>query len=45
MAIPGVGFREMQDPSGDSATFFTFMLPDKARADRAAAILKAAGVT
>jgi len=43
-AIPGVGFREMQDPSGDSATFFTFMLPDKARADRAAAILKAAGV-
>ena len=43
-AIPGVSFREMQDPAGDSATFFTFLLPDKARADKAAAILKEAGV-
>ena len=42
-AIPGVSFREMDDPSGDSATFFTFLLPDKARADKAAAILKEAG--
>ena len=43
-AIPGVSFREMKDPAGDSATFFTFLLPDKAQADKAAAILKAAGV-
>jgi len=27
--LPGVSFREILDPEGDSATFLTFMLPDK----------------
>lgn len=29
--LPGVSFREILDPKGDSATFLTFMLPDKER--------------
>jgi 8-amino-3,8-dideoxy-alpha-D-manno-octulosonate transaminase len=29
--LPGVSFREILDPEGDSATFLTFLLPDKAR--------------
>lgn len=42
-ALKGVQFREMADPAGDSATFLTFMLPDKARADVVAAVLRDAG--
>ncbi|NQS70834.1 MAG: DegT/DnrJ/EryC1/StrS family aminotransferase [Desulfobulbaceae bacterium] len=43
-AIPGVEFREVFDPAGDSATFLTFLLPDKAKADAVAAVLRDAGV-
>ena len=32
--IPGVTFRELVDPDGDTATFFAFMLPDKNQCDR-----------
>ena len=42
--IPGVEFREVFDPAGDSATFLTFLLPDKAKADAVATVLRDAGV-
>ena len=42
-AIPGVTFRDLPDPAGDSATFLTFLLPDKAKADAVADALRAAG--
>ncbi len=31
--LPGVEYREILDPAGDSATFFCFMLPDRERAE------------
>jgi 8-amino-3,8-dideoxy-alpha-D-manno-octulosonate transaminase len=43
-AFPQVGFRDLPDPSGDSATFLSFMLPDEDRARRTAAALNEAGV-
>ena len=42
-ALPGVRFRELLDPAGDSATFLAFFLPDKARTDAVAAVLREAG--
>ncbi|MDO5675464.1 MAG: DegT/DnrJ/EryC1/StrS family aminotransferase [bacterium] len=42
-AIPGVQFRDLLDPAGDSATFLTFLLPDKAKTDTVADVLRAAG--
>ena len=42
-AIPGVTFRDLPDPAGDSATFLTFLLPDKAKADAVADALRSAG--
>lgn len=41
--IPGVRFRELLDPAGDSATFLAFLLPEKAQADAVAAVLQQAG--
>ncbi|MDD2605608.1 MAG: DegT/DnrJ/EryC1/StrS family aminotransferase [Desulfobacteraceae bacterium] len=43
-ACPAVQWRRVPDPAGDSATFLSFLLPDEARARRAAADLAAAGV-
>jgi 8-amino-3,8-dideoxy-alpha-D-manno-octulosonate transaminase len=43
-ACPAVQWRHVPDPAGDSATFLNFLLPDEARARRAAADLAAAGV-
>lgn len=31
-AVPGIGFRELPDPEGDTATFLAFNLPDPAKA-------------
>ena len=42
-AIPGVQFRDLLDPAGDSATFLTFLLPDKDKTDTVANTLRAAG--
>ncbi|WP_028583229.1 DegT/DnrJ/EryC1/StrS family aminotransferase [Desulfogranum mediterraneum] len=39
-AIPGVSFREILDEEGDSATFFAFMLPDRARAQAVNQVLR-----
>ncbi len=39
-SIPGVGFRQLVDEEGDSATFLAFMLPDKERAAAVNAVLK-----
>lgn len=39
-----IGFREVPDPEGDSATFLSFMLPDEGRTRSAARALNAAGV-
>ena len=33
-AVPGVKFRELPDPEGDTATFLAFNLPDEAAAER-----------
>ncbi len=38
--IPGVSFRNILDPEGDSATFFSFFLEDKAQAVRVNEILR-----
>jgi 8-amino-3,8-dideoxy-alpha-D-manno-octulosonate transaminase len=43
-AIPGIAFRELPDPEGDSATFLTFFMPDLDKARRAVKALAAAGV-
>ncbi|HET8723188.1 MAG TPA: DegT/DnrJ/EryC1/StrS family aminotransferase [Anaeromyxobacteraceae bacterium] len=43
-AAPGVTFRRIPDPAGDSASFLSFFLPDEARARAAAAAMKAAGI-
>ncbi len=42
--LPGVSFREILDPDGDSATFLTFMLPDKERTTAVNQALRAEGV-
>jgi 8-amino-3,8-dideoxy-alpha-D-manno-octulosonate transaminase len=41
---PGITFRDVPDPAGDSATFLSFFLPDEAAARDAAAELGRAGV-
>ena len=43
-AYPQVGFRDLPDPAGDSATFLSFLLPDEERTRRTAAALNEAGV-
>jgi len=42
--IDHIGFRELPDPEGDSATFLSFMLPDEERTRSAAKALNEAGV-
>lgn len=42
--IPEVSFRRLPDPSGDSATFLGFFLPNETQARAAAAAMKAAGL-
>ena len=42
--VPGLSFRRIPDPAGDSATFLSFFLPDEGRARAAAAAMKAAGL-
>ena len=42
--LPGVVFREILDPEGDSATFFSFLLPDQKRAKAVNQVLREAGV-
>lgn len=41
---PAIQWRRIPDPAGDTATFLSFLMPDEARARRAAADLAAAGV-
>jgi len=41
--LPGVSFREILDPAGDSATFLTFMLPDKERTTAVNQVLRDQG--
>ena len=41
--IPGVSFRHLVDPDGDTATFFTFILQDKAHCSRVNSYLKDEG--
>jgi 8-amino-3,8-dideoxy-alpha-D-manno-octulosonate transaminase len=41
--LPGVSFREILDPEGDSATFLTFMLPDKERTTAVNQVLRDQG--
>lgn len=41
--LPGVGFREILDPAGDSATFLTFLLPEKGKAQAVNAVLRQEG--
>lgn len=43
-ALPGISFRHLPDESGDSATFFSFMMPDEGRARKTAQALNRAGV-
>ncbi|MDY0223487.1 MAG: DegT/DnrJ/EryC1/StrS family aminotransferase [Desulfobacterium sp.] len=43
-ALPGITFREIPDPAGDSATFLSFFLEDEARARSVSKALGAAGV-
>jgi 8-amino-3,8-dideoxy-alpha-D-manno-octulosonate transaminase len=42
--VPGLTFRELPDPAGDSATFVTWFMPDVEAAGRMAAILAEHGV-
>jgi len=42
--LPGVSFREILDADGDSATFLTFMLPDKERTTAVNQVLRDQGV-
>jgi 8-amino-3,8-dideoxy-alpha-D-manno-octulosonate transaminase len=42
--VPGVGFRLLPDPAGDSATFLAFNLPDENLAQRFQNMLAAEGV-
>lgn len=43
-AIPGVSFRELIDPAGESATFFAFMLSDADQCNKVNAHLRSKGV-
>jgi 8-amino-3,8-dideoxy-alpha-D-manno-octulosonate transaminase len=43
-AVPGVTFRRIPDPAGDSASFLSFFLPDEARARAGAKAMQAAGI-
>jgi 8-amino-3,8-dideoxy-alpha-D-manno-octulosonate transaminase len=43
-ALPGIAFRQLPDPEGDSATFLTFFMPDLQRARQAVKALAGAGV-
>ena len=42
--VPGVTFRRIPDPEGDSASFLSFFLPDEARARAAAKAMQGAGI-
>lgn len=42
--VPGVKFRTLPDPAGDSATFLAFNLPDEGQAQRFQNMLSAEGV-
>jgi 8-amino-3,8-dideoxy-alpha-D-manno-octulosonate transaminase len=42
--LPGVEYREILDPAGESATFFCFMLPDRERAEAVNQALRQEGV-
>lgn len=42
--LPGLGFRRMPDPEGDSGTFLNLLLPDVECAEAAVASLRSAGV-
>ncbi len=42
--VPGITFRHMPDPQGDSATFLNFFLPTTAQAQQVVAELAATGV-
>jgi 8-amino-3,8-dideoxy-alpha-D-manno-octulosonate transaminase len=42
--VPGLAFRHLHDPAGDTAPFMIVMLPDAARAQAVAARLKEAGM-
>jgi 8-amino-3,8-dideoxy-alpha-D-manno-octulosonate transaminase len=42
--VSGVGFRQLPDPEGDSATFLAFNLPDENQAQRFQNLLSAEGV-
>ena len=42
--VPGVTFRHLPDPEGDTATFLSFFLPDEDRTREAAKALAEAGV-
>ena len=42
--IPGIAFRELPDPEGDSATFLTFFMPDLEKARQAVSALACADV-
>jgi len=43
-AVPGVTFRRIPDPDGDSASFLSFFLPDEGRARAAAKAMQGAGI-
>ena len=43
-AIPGIAFRQLPDPVGDSATFLSFFMPDVDTARQTVKALAAAGV-
>ena len=42
--VPGIGFRKLFDPDGDTATFLGFNLPDEASAKKIQGALKEEGV-
>ncbi len=43
-AVKGVGFRELADPEGDTATFLAFNLPDEGQAEKFQQALSAGGL-
>ena len=43
-SVPGLSFRHIPDPAGDTATFLSFFLPDENTTRKAAQALKAAGI-
>ena len=42
--VPGVTFRRVPDPAGDSGTFVSFLLPEEGKARAAAKAMQAAGI-